>query len=164
MGMDIYAESGVIATISDMVRIIRKKDLRKVINAIEDLTQDENFDTEVSVSKNSTLEEVREALIDCENIKGEPSKYGGDCHIENGYELLELWNRIIEVARPELPSLMDVRIFDSGRVNGWDVPHGESCYIFDQDECFETKLSDTGKSLKRAIGHCVQTEWTVMSV
>lgn len=164
MGMDIWSESGVIATTLDMVDMIRKKDLKKVINIMRDFSDDENFNMTFTVSKDSTVEEVKECLNECVRIKGEPSKYGGDCYLENSYELHELWNKIIEDTRPELPSLMDVTIFDSGRMSGWDVPHGEACYIFDQSECFETKLSDMGKSLKRAIGHCEESQWTIMSV
>jgi len=165
MGTDVYAGSGVIATIEDMIKLIRKKDLKKIIDICGDKSLEiDELEPLKTIDKNSTIEEVRQILLKCVRVHGEPSKYGSDdCYLENEFELQVLWDEIIDKTRPELPSLDQVTLFDSPRYNGWDVPLGEACFIFNSDSCFVKNLSDEGKSLKRAIGHCTETEWTVVS-
>ena len=51
----------------------------------------------------------------------------------------------------------------SPRYNGWDVPLGEACFVFDEDACFTKTTSDEGESLSKAIGHCSITEWSEYS-
>ena len=166
MGTDVYSESGIIAGIDEMVGLIRKKDLKTVIDICENKSLESLADLEPlkTINKKSTIEEVREALLECVKVHGEPAKYGSDeCYLENEYAVAVLWGEILSETRPTLPSLNEVRIFDSPRYNGWDVPLGEACFIFNSSDCFIRTLSEEGKALKRAIGHCETTEWTIVS-
>ena len=166
MGTDVYSESGIIAGIDEMVGLIRKKDLKTVIDICENKSLESLADLEPlkTINKKSTIEEVRDVLFECVKVHGEPTKYGSDeCYLENEYAVAVLWGEILSETRPTLPSLNEVRIFDSPRYNGWDVPLGEACFIFDSSDCFVTTLSDRGKALRRAIGHCETTEWTIVS-
>lgn len=171
MGMDVYSEKGVIASIDDLVGMLRKKDIPVVADILRSHAEDyrdENIWPEItslSLATKPTLEQIQEALKSLVVVHGSPSKYGSDdCYLEHDEDLLRLWADIITLTRPELPHLNEARVFDSGRLNGWDVPHGEACFIFSSDECFETRMTEKGKMLKKAIGHCTETEWTIMSV
>ena len=182
MGMDIYSEQGVIADIDDMIGMLRKKDIKEVISVLTEFfdevdpsklwTQsDKSFEEFFEPLKallqeaKPTLEQVTAALRSCCKVNGEPSKYGSDdCYVHWDDALLDIWGRVLGATRPELPDLNEIRVFDSGRVNGWDVPHGIACFIFSDNECYEKVLTETGKALKKAIGHCNSCEWTVMSV
>ena len=166
MGTDVYSESGIIAGIDEMVGLIRKKDLKTVIDICENKSLESLADLEPlkTINKKSTIEEVRDVLFECVKVHGEPAKYGSDeCYLENEYAVVVLWGEILSETRPTLPPLNEVRIFDSARYNGWDVPLGEACFIFDSSDCFIRTLSDRGKALRRAIGHCETTEWTIVS-
>lgn len=182
MGMDIYSETGVLADIDDMVGMLRKKDVKPALEALADYFDNAKPEEMWTQSKESftdffeplrnlqqmpkpTVEDVAEALRTCCQVNGEPSKYGSDdCFVHWAEAVQQIWSAIIEATRPELPDLTEVRVFDSGRVNGWDVPHGIACFVFSANECFEQKLTEEGKKLKRAIGHCNSSEWTIMSV
>ena len=170
MGMDIYADSGVIASLGDVIGMIRKKDLKGVKQAIYN-TLDSHKDWKKGkevlkpIEHKTSFDDVISALAKLGGVHGEPSKYGNDdCYVEDSYEVTALWNEIIEQTRPVLPELKVITVFDSGRVNGWDVPLGEVCFIFDASECFEEKMTSQGTQLRKAIGHCTKTEWTEMSV
>lgn len=182
MGMDIYSESGVIASIDEMIGMLRKSDVKKIVVALNkwfakveknDLwtVSDKPFDVffvnlkKLIQSKNPSLEAIKTELESCCVVNGKPSKYGSDdCYVHHDDALCKIWNEIIKVTRPELPELLRVTAFDSGRINGWDAPVGIACFIFNPNDCFEKRLTETGKALKKAIGHCSETEWTIMSV
>jgi len=182
MGMDIYSEQGVIVSIDEMLGMLRKKDLKPVLQACLNFFHDyskHDFWTQSSTSfedffepirslqevAKPTLEQVQEALNKVCVVNGEPSKYGSDdCFVHHADALCHLWQNIVAATRPELPDLNEIRVFASGRVNGWDVPHGVACFIFSDTECYEKVLTDQGKALKKAVGHCDSSEWTIMSV
>ena len=63
----------------------------------------------------------------------------------------------------ELPYLEEVNAWGSSRYNGYDVPLGVVCFVFDENSCFEKAISQSGKDLKKIIGHCNVTEWTEYS-
>lgn len=165
MGTDVYSEQGIIASTDDMISLIRKKDLKNVISVCKDDTLEiDELKPLKKISATTTLEELKSILSDCVVVHGEPQKYGSDdCYLENEYQLHVLWGEIIGKTRPELPTLTQISLFDSPRYNGWDVPLGEACFIFDSSDCFIKSLSDEGRALKKAIGHCNTTEWTIVS-
>ncbi len=165
MGTDVYSESGIIAGIDEMIGLIRKKDLKTVIDICADETLEvDDLEPLKTINKKSTIEEVKKALLECVKVHGEPTKYGSDdCYLENEFELTTLWSEILSKTRPTLPTLSRVCLFDSARYNGWDVPLGEACFIFDSRGCFIRTLTDRGEALRRAIGYCETTEWTMVS-
>lgn len=171
MGMDVDSQSGVIASTSDMLGLIRKKDLAelKVIAAL--CREDEIFaewpegqDMLTRIEQATDIDTATAELADMVCVHGEPTKYGSDdCYIDHADQVLFLWQEIIEKTRPTLPQLDELRVFDSGRLNGWDVPHGEACFIFAASDCFSLVRTKAGEALKKAIGHCERTEWTIVS-
>lgn len=181
MGMDVYSEHGVIAQIDDMTRMLRKSDVKKALAGIKEWFEtvdkeslwnmgDKPFDEVFADLKKLTeddapaLNDLISALDNCCVVNGEPSKYGSDdCYVHHPQALEQIWNRIIETTRPGLPSIREVKVFDSVRTNGGNVPHGVACFIFDSDDCHERRLTETGKLLKKAIGHCDPAEWTIVS-
>lgn len=171
MGMDVYAEAGVIASTEDLCGLIRRKDLKAIKKLAALLAEDDVFaDWErgrnqlQTIAAADTVDAVTEQLAAMVVVHGEPSKYGSDeCYLEGEYELLFLWQQILSTTRPNLPPLDSVQMFDSGRLNGWDVPHGVACFIFSPNDCFVSQLTEQGAALKKAIGHCEKTEWTRMS-
>ena len=98
---------------------------------------------------------------------GEPAKYDIDTHVEYSEEVADLFQQIIasysDVMGVDVPALEEVIAWGSARLNGWDVPLGVACFVFDKNECFIQTLSDEGKALKKVIGHCDVTEWTYYS-
>ena len=182
MGMDVYSHTGCLVDAAKMTSIIKKKDVKKVSAAIAKFFTKTKADTywsaseipfdkffadlkEFASSDSITLEGLKEKLDQCCLVNGEPSKYGGeDCYVHHADALTALWDVIIGVARPELPDLMEVTVFDSGRMNGWDVPHGTAQFVFNDSDCFELKMTETGKALKKAFGICDKSEWTIVSV
>lgn len=172
MGMDIWAETGIIASPDDMTGMLRKKDVKAVREVIQSFLKDkENKDwkkghaTLGHVNDKTSLEDICKSLDDLVVAHGEPTKYGSDeCYVEDSYEIGELWCKIINETRPELPELRELTMFDSCRLNGGDVPLGEPCFIFEAGGCFTEQITDEGKALKKALGHCEKNEWTIMSV
>ena len=169
MGMDIWSETGVIASTADMTGMLRKKDVKTLRETIQRFLKNEDWkkghDLLGRVGNETSLEDICDALDSLVVVHGEPTKYGSDdCYVEDADEIASLWCAMLKKVFPELPSLKELTVFDSGRVNGWDVPHGEACFIFDASECFTETLSVKGRALKKAIGQCVKSEWTKMSV
>ena len=78
-------------------------------------------------------------------------------------ELLNIWDDILERCYPQVPQLEEVRAFSNSRLEGFGVPIGEACFIFSSLDIFEKKLTKKGKALKKAIGHCDESEWTTVS-
>ena len=174
MGMDIWAESGIIASPSDMIGLLRKKDVKQVRQVIQSFLKDKEHkdwkkgqETLGHVDDKTPLENICDALDSLVVTHGEPTKYGSDeCYVEDSYEIGELWCSILSETRPELPGLRELTIFDSGRLNGGDVPLGEPCFIFEDSGCFTQQITDEGRALKKALGHrsLEKSEWTIMSV
>jgi hypothetical protein len=171
MGMDAYSESGIIASTADMLNMIRKKDVKTIKKIAALCREDDTYENWedgrallASVETAKDLDALKSALERMVIVHGEPSKYGSDdCYIDHADEVLFLWQQIAEETRPELPALNELRVFDSGRLNGWDVPHGEACFIWDDAACFKRVQTDKAVALKKAIGHCEPTEWTIVS-
>lgn len=186
MGMDVYSEHGVLATAEEMLQLVKKSNLKQVKLAIDSFWRG-LLDMSKSRRKNGDAERAKEALIyfrtlsditekyTASDVKaslesviklhGKPAKYGSDdCYVEQAEMLHNLWCCILETCYPQLPELLEVRVFDSARLNGWDVPLGVVTFIFDANACFEQRMTEEGKALKKAIGHCEEVDWTVMNV
>lgn len=180
MGVDILSYSGVIASLDDMLGFISNKNCEQVKticqNFYDKLLQEskENEDCDWRKKKveffealnkveEKTLDELKEILSSVVVVNGQPAKYDIDTHVEYEEDVLELWLGIIETHEKELPSLDRVTAFGSARYNGYDVPLGQACFVFDDNSCFEKKMSTVGKNLKKIIGHCNVTDWTVYS-
>jgi len=171
VGTDVYTETGVIANTAELVNLVRKKDIRKIKELAYLCAEDPVFESWdagkkslLKIADATELEEMRERLEDMIVVHGQPSKYGSDdCYLEGAEELLFFWQQILEATRPTLPPLVEARVFDSGRMNGWDVEHGVACFIFRDADCFVQLLTKTGRALERALGHCNKKEWTIVS-
>jgi len=178
MGVDVSSQSGVIASTSEIIKLVNGKNKKKILELCQDF-YDEVYSDHINYKECSWRKEVVEYFSSLNNIQaktvgdlkdilgslvkvsGEPAKYDLDTHVEYGEEVCLLWQKIIEEGLDvELPHLEEVTAFGSCRYNGYDVPLGEACFVFSESCCFEKSLSDIGKNLKKAIGHVDVTEWT----
>lgn len=183
MGMDIYSGRGIIFTADEFLRVINGKSKSGVVAACltfhQDLVVDarqnpddewknklaESFKPLGGLKTSMKLDEIREIIASVVEVGGEVSKYG-DCWVENAEYIEDLFTRILDACPDagDLPYIQEVTAWGSGRNNGWEVPKGVACVVFDSESCYERTLSDQGKAVKKLLGHCDETEWTEMSV
>ena len=183
MGMDIYSGRGIIFTTDEFLRVINGKSKANVVAVCLSFHQDlvvdarQNPDDEWkqnlaasfkplgSLKKSMKLDEIREIIASTVEVGGEVAKYG-DCWVENSEYVQDLFTHILDACphANDLPYIMEVTAWGSGRNNGWEVPKGVACVVFDSESCYERTLSDQGKAVKKLLGHCDETEWTEMSV
>jgi len=183
MGTDIYSSRGVIVEVDDFLKVINGKNKLNVVedclkfhqtlvvdarqNPDDDWRQNlvRSFKALGGLKKSMKLDEIREIIASTVEVGGEVAKYG-DCWVENSEYVEALFSCILnarEWSADNLPYIQQVTAWGSGRNNGWDVPKGVACVVFDSDSCFERTLSDQGKAVKKAFGHCDETEWTSVS-
>ena len=183
MGMDIYSGRGIIFTTDEFLRVINGKNKANVVSVchtyhqeiVKDARQNpddewrnnlaESFKALGGLKKTMKLSEIREIIASVVEVGGEVAKYG-DCWVENSEYVQDLFTRILDACpdADDLPYIQEVTAWGSGRNNGWEVPKGVACVVFDSDSCFERTLSEQGKAVKKLLGHCDETEWTEMSV
>jgi len=176
MGVDIYRGSGVIATTDQVLKIVNSKTKSLIIEGCrlwyEGLVEHEYADEEEfdlfapikDIPKKSTIKQVREALASVVVVGGDADKRYGDCWVQSDEFVCDLFQRLLYAANFSLPYLAEVTAFGSNRYNGYDVPKGVACFVFDDNDCFIQKLSVNGKKLEKLIGHCDKSEWTIYSV
>ena len=182
MGLDVYSGRGVIFTVDEFLRVINGKSKSDVVAVCLSFHQDlvvdarqhpdddwrqnlaESFKSLGSLKKSMKLDEIREIIASVVEVGGEVAKYG-DCWVENSEYVQELFEQILEVCpeSEDIPHIQEVTAWGSGRNNGWEVPKGVACVVFDSESCYERTLSDQGKAVKKLLGHCNETEWTEMS-
>ena len=182
MGMDIYSGRGVIFTVDEFLKVINGKSKSDVVAVCltfhQDLVVDArqhpdddwrqnlaaSFKPLGSLKKSMILSTIREIIASTIEVGGEVSKYG-DCWVKNDEYVQDLFNRILDACpnANDLPLIESVTAWGSGRNNGWEVPKGVACVVFDSESCYERTLSEQGKAVKKMFGHCDETEWTEMS-
>jgi hypothetical protein len=180
MGMDIYSGRGVVFTVDEFLKVINGKNKADVVATCIAYSQklqkeaeqaSDHWRTELSESfkalrklkKTMNLDEIRVIIASIVEVDGEVAKYG-ECYVTKSEYVEGLFDKILDVSGHDLPYIQEVTAWGSGRNNGWEVPKGVACVVFDSDSCFERKLSDQGKAVKKIFGHCDETEWTEMSV
>ena len=178
MGTDIYSDKGVIASVEDLVKVINGKNKKDVVSICQCMYQKilnlkdngswfaeaaEHFSPLATLSPTMKINDIRALLVSLVVVNGEPAKYNTDIEVAFADYIKELWDDIINHCAPILPELKYVQAFGSSRYNGWEVPLGEACFIFDSEECYIKTLSEQGQQLKKLIGHCDETEWTEIS-
>lgn len=183
MGTDIYSSRGIILEIDDFLKIVNGKNKSDVVTVCLSFHQDlvvdarqnpdddwrqnlvRSFKALGGLKSKMKLSEIREIIASSIEVGGEVAKYG-DCWVENSEYAHDLFDRIIDACldgQLELPHIQEVTAWGSGRNNGWDVPKGVACVVFDSESCFERTLSEQGKAVKKLFGHCDETEWTTVS-
>ena len=186
MGVDVYSSKGAIFTVEEFLKIVNGKNKSDVVGAChtfyQELVDAENANTDCewrrshpqwrsqlvesykslsTLKKTMKLSEIRDVISSIVTVEGEPSKYGS-CYVNDSEFVQELFDLILD-ACPEaknLPPIQEIEAWGSSRYNGWDVPLGVACVVFDSESCFTKTLSKQGKELKRLLGHCDETEWT----
>jgi hypothetical protein len=151
MGIDIYSDRGIIFTVDEFLKVINGKNKSNVVSVCH-------------LKTSMKLSDIREIIASSIEVEGEVSKYGS-CYVTDAEYVQDLFRRILD-ACPEadnLPHIKEVTAWGSGRNNGWEVPKGIACVVFDSDDCYERSLSEKGKAVKKMFGHCDETEWTEMS-
>jgi hypothetical protein len=182
MGMDIYSGRGVIFTVEEFLKVINGKSKANVVSVcrsyhqelVVDARQNPDDDWRANLSNSfkvlgglkssMKLSEIREIIASTVEVGGEVSKYG-DCWVENSEYIEDLFTKILDSCpeAEDLPYIQEVTAWGSGRNNGWDVPKGVACVVFDSESCFERQLNHHGEALKKVLGHCDEIEWTEMS-
>ena len=185
MGVDIYSSRGVVVTVEDFLKIINGKNKSNVVSVcnsyyeelerhlVEQAGESEGWQKELAdqfkilstLKTTMKLSEIQEIIESTVDLYGEPSKYG-ECGVADAEYSEELFTRILD-ACPEadgIPCIQEITAWGSGRYNGYGVPHGVACVVFDSDDCFKRTLSKQGKVVEKLFGHCDETEWTEYSV
>ena len=182
MGMDISSGRGIVVEVDDFLKIVNGKNKADAVevclgfiidlevyarqNPDDDWRQNlvRSFKGLGGLKKTMKLSEIREIIASTIEVGGEVAKYG-DCWVENSEYVEDLFNRILDVCPDanDLPYIQEVTAWGSSRNNGWDVPKGVACVVFDSECCFERTLSDQGKVVEKVFGHCDETEWTTVS-
>ena len=178
MGIDYSAGHAMCLGIEDMVKLINGKNKKAILEVVQSF-----HDSDVSgmytsdkakkavssldnLNPKITISTLKELICDYHEVQGEAGKYDGDCQFVNdldGYDLLELWEGILEVCDEPIPSLSEIRIFDSHRKN-YDCPLEVPCFLFSVEDCYVRTLSDEGKRLKKlAGGYLNEISWTDVS-
>lgn len=126
------------------------------------------FEPLSDLNKKMKLDDVRDAVASCADIRGEVGKYNvrhGEMNIENNDKLLDLLACIMAVCpkADNLPPIESISIWASERLNGWEVPIGVPCVVFNDDEVFERVLNPCGKAVKKLFGSCESISWTEVS-
>lgn len=184
MGVDVYSESGVLATTEDMVSFITGKNKKDVIQICQEFYNDLKHESDqtpdckwgveryqffeaLNAIQAKTINDLREVVSSVIQVNGKPGKYDLDTQVLHSEDLLHLFSQIVNSYEKShdkaLPELISVDAWGSARYNGWEVPLGIACFVFDKSVCYEQQLSESGKLLKKVIGHCDVTEWTVYS-
>lgn len=171
MGTDIYSECGIILSKSEIIKIVNGKNKETIIDICQDFYDEikndndeikDHFEKLNKISSKIKIKDLQEILDSLIIVDGQPSKYDTETNVRYSYCILELFSEIIKTI-PELPSLKDVTAFGSSRLNGYTVPLGIACFIFQSDDCYEKVLTKKGKFMKKIFGHCNETEWTIIS-
>lgn len=188
MGTDIYSGTGVICEVDQAVKFINGKNKAAVIQICAEFYNElvaESAKAPEDQWRKDTLKffnplkkfvdgehqgrigDIQEIVASVVKVSGKPAKYDIDTHVLNSEHVTELFQKIIasysEVMGVDIPYLTEVTAWGSARYNGWDVPLGVACFVFDKEDCFTQALSNEGKALKKVIGHCDETEWTEYS-
>lgn len=189
MGVDVYSGSGVICEVDQAVKFINGKNKSAVIEICaefyNELVAESEKNPEDEWRKDTlkffkplkgfhgdkppkmTIKQVQDAVASVVTVSGEPAKYDIDTHVNYSEEVADLFQKIIasysEAMDVDVPYLEQVTAWGSSRYNGWDVPLGVACFVFQESDCYTKALSEEGKALKKVIGHCDLTEWTEFS-
>lgn len=179
MGTDILNYSGVIASTYDMMGFVNGKNRKKVIEVCQKFYDEQvklaaeepdntyrkervEFFKSLDKIKVKTLPELKAILTNLVQVEGDEDA-GDDVSVRHSYQLKELWDGILETYDKLLPNFSGIEVWGSSRLNGYDVPICEACFVFDDNSCYIKQLSEIGKNLKKAIGHCDAVSWTVLS-
>lgn len=180
MGVDIYSSRGIIATVDEFLGVVNGKNKRLVLEVCKKFHNELVSDAEANkeddwrqnladcfkplsqIPFNSTLAFVRGTIDSCVGVRGEVAKYG-ECYVEHAEYIQELFEKIVDVSGFDLPYIEQVTAWGSGRYNGWEVPKGVPCVVFNSEDCYVKTLSEKGMAVKKFLGHCDETEWTEMS-
>lgn len=180
MGTDIYSSKGIICSVEEFLGVVNRKNKGYVVDVCHAFYQDlaaeaeqnpnnewrktlaEDFKPLAGLKKSMPINTIRGIIDSCVGVRGEVSKYG-ECYVENSEYVESLFSQILEASGFDLPYIQEVTAWGSGRYNGWEVPTGVACVVFNSSECFVKTLSEEGEALKKLLGHCDETEWTEIS-
>jgi hypothetical protein len=161
MGVDIYADSGILFTIDDAVsrffKGLNKKSITEIIDSCTSIITDENdLHFLKSISNTDDLKSwfisFAQKLVDDEGCLDEDF-------------LSIVYYRIIDKTKfKDLPAVR-FKYFKSNRYSGYDVPANTICLVIDDTGLFETKMTAQGKLVAKLMGfkNIEKTTWTVYS-
>ncbi len=179
MGVDITACEGVLAQTEDIVKLVNGKNKQHVLdywhdwfNASESIAEygdgqmcgfvmKDTFEppaaTDASMLKIGVIRKRLENLV---NVDGT----GLDCGVVFRDEVHDFFQGLLYIIAPKLPCLEGVEAWGSSRYQGYDVPKGVACFVFDVEDCFKRVPTAAGKRLKAVLGNLDVTSWSDYSV
>lgn len=188
MGVDIYARSGVVATLDQMTAIISEDNREQACRALlrrtslllkslrDDLEAEEldEYDRELiqreagllttvckSLNVDSSVDEIRAMLKNLNSVHED----GAYSYVRNSDEAINIWGTLIKELYPDAPVPESTVYITSPRYQGWDLPLEEILFVFSEDECFERTKTQTGLALDQMLEETTDlSKWTVYSV
>lgn len=160
MGMDIYSNSGVVFSLKDALpsifRKVKKSEVKLVVQILRERWNAEDKGGLDGVKDKESLSSWMCSVADGLVKDGE---YMDSLAFEDLFQI------VVEAIGISLPAY-SFDYWTRGRINGWDVPIGTPCIVFDVSELFETKMTKEGKRLAALLGtkEIQQSTWTIMSV
>ena len=176
MGTDYSTNSAIVLTSDELIGIINSKNTKSIIAALQEFYNsqvEENPDDEPNeaikalngIKPNISIDQLGETINRLSGVQGEAGRYEGNCslaHIRD-YELQQLWDEIITRSGSDLPPLQEIRVFDSYRKHE-ECPIGVASFLFDEEDCYEKQLNDSGKTLEELSSGCLnEITWTDVS-
>lgn len=159
MGSDIYTESAVAVKLCDFLNrpeIEKKENRKKICDLVKEKFPDEKLNNFLK-SKDSFIEQFVDSIEVSDGYEVEDSKEIHDT-------LIMAFCEVVGINYEDLPDY-SFRYFESSRESGWDVETDVLYIMFESFGMFETKMTEEGKKLAKALGQkeISETTWTVHS-
>lgn len=161
MGSDIYTESAIAIKLCDFLNrseIKNKENRKKIVEIVQKTCPipEEKVDLLLK-SKDSFVEAFVDLIDMSDGYEVEDSKESHDA-------LVMAFCEVVGINFEDLPDY-SFRSFESSRESGWEVDADVTYVMFESFGMFETKMTDNGKKLAKALGQeeISETTWTVHS-
>lgn len=171
MGTDYNNGSGFLVSLDQMLSLITEENYKLAIIGLgfarqetEEYSEQDCSLMTVPMDNDYTYKQFIKWFEEFHTVKGEAGKYGGDCEFANGFyqdTVGNIWHHIVDLMKIKLPCF-ECRIFDSGR-QAMECPLGVACFIFDDEQCYNKRLSAMGKRFKDFAGELNLVQWTDVS-
>ena len=178
MGVDIYAESGVVVTAKQLSAIIieenRERAARLLLrhtalllqalknHKIHGTSGDQDLAEHLRKTRQRAvrmLTFVFQSLEITSSVEALRSMLQSMTQVEDNSStcpefayVLDVWALLLRELHPEAPVPRATVFIDSPRHQGCDLPQGEVLFVFEESDCFETVKSKAGIALDKVLG------------
>ena len=169
MGTDISSYKGFVLSLSDLISLIEPAHLEGIRHGVAGLFYKRLDGKEIEASLAQVISSLKTAISSDDISESIHSIFAEEDFDDYGAEIDRHDQRFVlvsifcEILLPITPK--EIRIFARPRVEGFEVPTGEVVLVFDYQNCFEIRMTDTGKSVARALGvaKISPSHWTIMT-